>query len=135
MQRKDTNRSIWVLQKKKQSHENVLEIKYVKQEKAKYWTANDHEVYLKDRQFLFQCRTCGIEAKANKTWICDKLFFESCKDKSDIEIGKHILECSIVCNQNDVKPSSFYHIILISTAQMFTNKFLQAESFRKLWTF
>ena len=69
---------------------------------ASYLKANDFELSVKDRQFLFQFRTCGIEAKANKTWRYDQLFCVSCQDQSKIEKGRHILECNILCDQNDL---------------------------------
>ena len=69
---------------------------------ASYLKANDLELSVRDRQFLFQCRTCDIEAKANRTWRHDQIFCVSCKDPSKIETGKHILECKVLCDQNDL---------------------------------
>ena len=68
----------------------------------KYLKANDLELTVEERKFLFQCRTNDIEAKANRTWRHEEIYCVSCKDISKIETGKHILECNVFNDQNNM---------------------------------
>ena len=68
---------------------------------AQYLKANSFDLTVKDRQFLFQCRTNDIDAKTKRTWRYEDITCVSCKDINQIETGKHILECSILQNQNN----------------------------------
>ena len=90
------------LQNKKQSHKSLNNIKYERLEMAHYLRANSFDLTVKDRQFLFQCRTNDIDAKANRTWRYEDITCVSCKDLNQIETGKHILECSVLQNQNNI---------------------------------
>ena len=86
---------------KKNSHEKVGDIQYKQLKISEYLGANNLMLSVIDRQFLFHCRVSDIDARANRTWKYQEIYCISCKDRNTIETGKHILECSVLNNQND----------------------------------
>ena len=86
---------------KKNSHEKVRDIQYKQLKISEYLGANNLRLSVSDRQFLFQCRVNDIDARANRTWKYQEIYCISCKDRNTIETEKHILEYSVLNNQND----------------------------------
>ena len=56
---------------------------------------------LKERQFLFQCRVNDIDVRANRSWKYKETHCLACKDESRKETGRHILDCKVLCSEND----------------------------------
>ena len=71
---------------------------------ADYLRANNFELSVSERQYIFQCRVSDIVEKDNRSWKYDEIHCMSCKDKNINETRKHILECT-VSNDNNYKIS------------------------------
>ena len=66
-----------------------------------YLQENHLKLSVQERQFLFQCRINDIDAHANRPWKYEDIYCISCEDKSQKEMGTHILECMVLCDKND----------------------------------
>ena len=85
---------------------------------ARYLKANNFELSVSERQYLFQCRVSNIETKANRSWKYDEIHCISCKDKNIIETGKHILECTVLNDKNyKISYIQVYEYLYISNIQ------------------
>ena len=87
---------------KKLSRQKIKHIVHNDLNMAGYLCDNDLELTVKERQFLFQCRTYDIDVRANRTWKYDNIYCLSCNDnEKEDETQEHILSCNTLIGRND----------------------------------
>ena len=67
---------------------------------ADYLAANELQLSVFDRQFLFQCRTNDTNVRMNRTWKYENTHCTACKDTNEPETQEHTLLCETLTNKN-----------------------------------
>ena len=99
------NNAFDYLLRKKNKSDIRRHIEYTHLRMASYLEDKELGLSVKERQYLFQCRTNDIDVKANRPWKYDDLICISCRNTNTntntIESQIHILHCETLVRNNN----------------------------------
>ena len=67
---------------------------------ANYLSENEMQLTVEDRNWIFKCKTCDIDVKANRTWKYTNLKCHICENGED-ETQSHTLTCKTLMELNN----------------------------------
>ena len=75
-------------------------VEYKQLKMSDYLDANENEMTVEERTWIFQWRTCDTEVKSNRKWKHTNLKCDIC-DTNEIETQSHTLTCKVLMELNN----------------------------------